>query len=155
MEAMLGHLAQSQCEASRGLPEWNDLPIQSQEAFRSVLGYLAPYGYDPDADVSKTDRLRGASWGKPSATEILKALMRLYESLYAENIVLQSLILTSSDAKLRRTWRSSVKAAAKDPEIQQKAHEKFVPLYERIDALTDETDVLELLSKIPLTGKVN
>ena len=58
-----GNVASSQRKASRGLSRRNELPVQSPEKLRFVLGYPASYGYGCNFDFQKIDRLNASGVG--------------------------------------------------------------------------------------------
>jgi hypothetical protein len=92
---------------------------------------------------------------KPTMKEMLFNLLTQYERLQFENWALRSILISSPSEHTKKTWKTDLQKLCDDIELRRQAHEKFVPLYAQIDEANDETAVLELLAKIPLTGKVN
>ena len=92
---------------------------------------------------------------KPTVKQMLFNLLTHFETLQFENFSLKTLIITSRDSHLKQTWESDLIRFSDDEELRKKQHERFVPLYAEIEALTDDSAVLELLAKISLAGKAN
>ncbi len=91
----------------------------------------------------------------PTVKQMLFNLLTHHERLQFEHWALQSILINCPDAYTRRTWKADLERLWNDAQLRKSAHEKFVPLYTKIDEVNDEAAVIELLSKIPLTGKVN
>ena len=60
-----------------------------------------------------------------------------------------------NSSSTRTTWQSDLKRFYSDAEVKARVHALFEPLYAQIAATDDETAVIELLSRIPITGKLN
>jgi len=92
---------------------------------------------------------------KLNAKEMLLSLLVQYEKMYLDNMALKAILTTSPSSRTRQTWIKDFEELRNDATYRKRAHEQFAKLYAHINALTDEADILELLSKIPLTEKVN
>jgi hypothetical protein len=92
---------------------------------------------------------------KITLKEMLRNLLATYEMQYIENLILKTILMGCPDAHTRDTWQQDVQTFLKDPQTIKAAHVAFVPLYAQIDAADDEAAVIELLSKLPITSKVN
>ena len=90
-----------------------------------------------------------------NAKKLARHILRCYEQLYLDNWALKVILMYCPDAYTKRTWRRDLERFCEDREIIQKVHVKFSSLYARIDALADEKEVLEILSRLPTKGKPN
>ena len=88
-------------------------------------------------------------------------LLQNYETAWQENAALHVLLENypmPDGSKGVPRWKEIVDAWTSDGEGQARAHERFAPLYERIQSARQESEVSELLAEIlrrlPKTGLV-
>jgi hypothetical protein len=91
----------------------------------------------------------------PTAKQMLFNLMTHFELQFCENMAMKTILKECPDASTRDSWQANVQRIVSDPELMKVAHALFVPIYDQIEAMSDEESVLELLSKLPATGKAN
>lgn len=82
---------------------------------------------------------------------MLRQLAEKYEHLFFERSALLAVVLTRKDSSGIARYHELLK----DGELWKENHQKFLALYAQIDALTDETDLAELLARIPQAQKIN
>lgn len=85
------------------------------------------------------------------------ALLRTYEKAWQENWALRIFLdnYTMPDGtKGVPGWRDVVSSWTSDPEGQAFVRTKFAALYERVQSAQQDSDLLELLRKVPPTGSV-
>ncbi len=95
---------------------------------------------------------------KPRPNQLLVNLLDNYERLYVENHALKTLLSTANDSRIRDTWESTVKEVLRLPEVEKslaELHSKFDALRAQVLAELDAEAALQLLLKLPVTGKPN
>ncbi|MGO9275659.1 MAG: hypothetical protein ACLQOO_36375 [Terriglobia bacterium] len=93
--------------------------------------------------------------GKPTLKQFLFDLVTGFESLYCENIAMKVVLTGCPDAYTRQTWQRDVQKLVSDPKSKTVSRAVFAPIYAGIDAIASEAEAIELLAKLPVTGKVN
>jgi len=88
---------------------------------------------------------------KQTTKQLLKKIAERYEELHFEYCALQAVIIARNDLSLVTSYTN----ALNDEVAREIVRKKFAPLHERIASLADETDLDELLSRIPPTPTVN
>jgi hypothetical protein len=92
---------------------------------------------------------------RPTIKQMLFNLLTHCENFYFDNQALRGILMTCPDAYTKRTWKADLERFRNDAELRKAVHAKFEPLYEQIAEARDETELLQLLAKIPTTGTIN
>lgn len=90
---------------------------------------------------------------KIPARELAKALLEAMEEQFMENTAMRVILEGCPDRRTRETWKSDVEKLLKNPENRRSVHSVFLPVYKKIEAVTDETDLISMLLKAPTKGK--
>lgn len=84
-------------------------------------------------------------------------LLRQYQRAWQENAALRSMLACvpmNNGTKGIPGWEEILKRHLADEEANAIAKKRFAPLYERIEQAHLESELLELLQKLPPTGGV-
>ncbi len=82
-------------------------------------------------------------------------LLKNYERLLMENHALRCMFSTANDARVRDTWEQTLEEVLVETNARALFAAKFAPLYARISADLDQTEALDLLLKMPVSGQPN
>ncbi len=93
---------------------------------------------------------------KPSnAKDLILRILGRYEQIYAENVVLKLMLSTCSDSRVSTTWEETLNQLLSDQTARTTLHANFDELRAQVEAAIDEEAALQLLLKMPTTGKPN
>jgi hypothetical protein len=84
-------------------------------------------------------------------------LLQNYETAWQENAALHTFLNNypmPDGSKGITGWQEVVQSWVKDPEGQAVARAKFAALYDQIRSAQQESDLLELLRKVPPAGGI-
>jgi hypothetical protein len=85
-------------------------------------------------------------------------LLHNYETAWQENSALRAIIKAHTmpdGTKGIPRWEETLAEFLSDPDAKARVHPGFAPLYARIAASQDQSEVLELLRRLPPVGGVN
>lgn len=82
-------------------------------------------------------------------------LLKNYERLVLENHAFRIMLSTVNDARLRDTWEQTLEEVLVETNARAIVAAKFAPLYAQISADLDQTEALDLLLKMPVSGRPN
>jgi hypothetical protein len=85
------------------------------------------------------------------------SLLENYETAWQQNAALETILETypmPDGTKGIPDWQKIRDSLLKDPEGRSRAHDRFAPLYERIRSAPQESDLVELLRKVPPMGGI-
>lgn len=91
---------------------------------------------------------------KPTLKQIISILVDALIEQHGESAALKTILTGCPDAYTRNTWQEDVKKLLSDPKSKIASRAASEKIYARIEALTDEKELTELLSRIP-KGKPN
>lgn len=92
---------------------------------------------------------------KTAVKKLLFNLLKEFERLQLENWALKAMLTRSGHPDVEKTWEKRLTEFTSDPELQKQCHDKFAPLYDQIERAADETAAIEVLLKLPTTGRIN
>jgi hypothetical protein len=92
---------------------------------------------------------------KPNLKETLFRILDKYEQVYAENSVLKMMLSTSYDSRVSTTWEETMNQLLAGRTFRAKLHATFDALRAQVLAELDAEAALQLLLKLPLTGRPN
>jgi hypothetical protein len=90
--------------------------------------------------------------------QVALSLLRQYEHAWQENEALRTILETYRMPDGTRgipQWREALVEWLSHDEAKARAHEKFAPLFGKITAAQEESEVLDLLRHLPPRGEMN
>jgi len=91
------------------------------------------------------------------AKRIAIFLLQNYEAAWKENLSLRALLATvpmSDGTKGIPEWEKRAKQLVESAKTQDLAHARFSPLYRLVEKAQQDSDLLELLRKVPPAGGI-
>jgi hypothetical protein len=84
-------------------------------------------------------------------------LLKNYETAWKENAALKAMLRSVpmvDGTKGIPEWEQNLERYLANEEANKSVHEKFAPIYDRIERTQQDSDLLELLRKVPPVGGV-